>query len=213
MKDLIVTIFEDNDSLRDSFESLIATSGKYIVGGAYNNCLKLTDKLADSKPDVVLMDINMPGMNGIEAVMLMQESHPNIPVIMLTIFEEPDKVFAAICSGASGYLLKNTHPQKIIEALDEALAGGAPMTPSIAKKVLSMMQKENKNVKKELIKLSEREREVLECLVNGMSYKMIAANLQIADGTVHTHMKRIYQKLHVNSAQEAVSKAINQKIV
>jgi len=191
------------------------TSGLELAG-AYPDCSNLESRIEYSKPDVVLMDIEMPGMNGVEAVKIIKRKFPDITVVMQTVFEDDDKVFDAICSGASGYLLKDTPPSRLMESIKEAYEGGAPMSPSIAKKTLNLFQKflsplsGNTHID---YHLSPREKEVLEGLVNGYSYKMIAANCSISFDTVRTHIRNIYHKLHVASMSEAVAKAIRERLV
>jgi DNA-binding NarL/FixJ family response regulator len=208
-----VVIFEDNKPLRDGLYMLIAGSPGFTCTGCFANCRKVIKDIESSEPDVVLMDIDMPGISGIEAVQLIKKQFPYIQILMQTVFEEDDKIFASICAGASGYLLKKTPPVKILEAIKETAEGGAPMTPSVAARVLQMFQKQSTSAPVEFIDLSEREREVLKHLVTGDSYKMIAAACYISIDTVKTHIKNIYQKLHVNSKSEAVAKAIFQKLV
>ena len=162
---------------------------------------------------VVLMDINMPGISGIEAVHIIKEKFPAVQILMQTVFEDNDKIFAAICAGASGYMLKKTTPQKMLEAVEETYQGGAPMSPSVAGKVLQMFRSQSNITKHEFIQLSVREKEILSLLVKGKSYKMIAVECFISTDTVSTHVRHIYEKLHVHSKSEAVAKAIKQKLV
>ena len=208
-----VVIFEDNKALRESLYMLVDGSPGFVCTGSFPNCRTVLKDLEQSEPDIVLMDIDMPGMSGIEAVQVIKKQFPGIQVVMQTVFEDDDKIFAAICAGASGYLLKKTPPAKILEALKEAAEGGAPMTPSIAARVIQMFQNQSAQAPVEFIDLSDREKEVLKCLVSGDSYKMIAASCFISIDTVKSHIKNIYQKLHVNSKSEAVAKAIIQRLV
>jgi DNA-binding NarL/FixJ family response regulator len=164
------------------------------------------------QPDVVLMDIQMPEADGIQGVKTINELFPNIKVIMQTVFEDDDKIFDAIRFGAAGYILKKAEPQKIIDAINEVVAGGSPMTPSIATKVLGYFRKKEVD-NSELYRLSEREKEILVLLVDGKSYKMIADALSISYHTVNSHIKKIYEKLQVHSVGEAVSKAIQNKLI
>jgi DNA-binding NarL/FixJ family response regulator len=210
--EISVCIFEDNKSLRESLSALINGSTGYALAGEWSDASKAVQHVKDCKPDVVLMDINMPGISGIEAVVLIKQQFPEMPILMQTVFEGDDKVFASICAGASGYILKNTAPVRLLEAIKEVHEGGAAFTPSIARKVLKMAASQNTHPA-EYINLSEREKEVLEKLVEGMSYKMIADNIHLSVHTIHTHIKNIYEKLHVNSKGEAVAKALKNKLI
>ena len=168
------------------------------------------------KPDVVLMDIEMPGMTGIEAVLKIKKEFPQVQVLMQTVFEDDDRVFDSICAGASGYILKNFLNTKLVDSINELQFGGSPMSPSIARKVLNKMQSVSSAIRPEETPdyhLTAREKEVLSCLVNGLSYKMIGAELNISYETVRSHVKKIYEKLHVASLTEVVAKAIHQRIV
>ena len=208
-----VAIFEDNLLLRESLFQLINGTEGFICVGAFSNCKDILHDINKSQPQVVLMDIQMPGITGIEGVKLIKEQFPEIKIIMQTVVEDEDKIFVSICNGASGYLLKNTSPSRLLEAIKEVHAGGAPMTPSIAQKVLEKFRNQSPQISKESSDLTNREKEILECLVNGMSYKMIAAHCNISIDTVRHHIRNIYDKLHVNSKSEAVAKAIKGKIV
>src|ERR1700712_5200605 len=208
-----VTIFEDNKSLRESLRQLIDNAEGMYCAGAFPDANKLIRSMQLTNPDVVMMDINMPGVSGIEAVQLIKEKFPLVHIMMQTVFEDNDKIFAAICAGASGYMLKKTAPQKMIEAIRETYAGGAPMTASVAIKVLQMFRLQNMGEKNEFIDLSEREKEILALLVKGKSYKAVASECFISIDTVSTHVRHIYEKLHVHSKSEAVAKAIHQKLI
>ena len=211
MNRINVIIFDDNDSLRDSVAMLLKESGDFTLVGSYADCLDVTNNIRNTKPDVVIMDIDMPGMNGIQAVKVIRNNFPTVQVLMFTVFDDDEKVFAAIKAGAGGYILKNAEPQNLLHAISEVYNGGAPMTPGIARKVLLQFQDvlpdENKDYH-----LSQREKEVLALLVEGHPYKMIGSKLNITYDTVRAHMKKIYEKLHVASMTEAVAKAINQKL-
>jgi DNA-binding NarL/FixJ family response regulator len=160
------------------------------------------------------MDIQMPGISGIEGAAVIRQEFPELPVLMLTVFEDESKVFAVVCAGANGYILKSTPPVKLLDAIKEVSEGGSPMTSSIAAKVLKMFKDQNpKTNLVENIDLSSREKEILALLVDGLSYKLIADELFISYETVHSHVKKIYQKLHVNSVNEAISKALRNKLV
>jgi DNA-binding NarL/FixJ family response regulator len=208
-----VTIFEDNNSLRQSLYQLINGSDGFKCVGAFEDCLDLLKDIEDTKPDVVLMDIEMPGINGIEAVGILREKYPDLKILMQTIFEDNEKIFNSILAGASGYILKNTSPSRFLDFIKETYEGGAPMSPSVATKVLKMMAEQSPSKKTETFNLSDREKEILSCLVKGMSYKLIADACFISIDTVRGHIRNIYEKLHVHSKGEAVAKAIKSKIV
>lgn len=213
---LRITIFDDNKNIRESIGLLLATVPQFEVVGSFCHVLDCIDDVRESKPDIVLMDIEMPGMTGIEAVVKIKKEFPHIQVLMQTVFEDDDRVFDSICAGASGYILKNFLNTKLVDAINELQYGGSPMSPSIARKVLNKMQSVSSIIKPEVAPdyhLTAREKEVLSCLVNGLSYKMIGAELGISYETVRSHVKKIYEKLHVASLTEVVAKAINQRIV
>jgi DNA-binding NarL/FixJ family response regulator len=188
--------------------------GKLVFTGAFPDANKLIGSIESSKPDVVLMDIDMPGVSGIKGVQMIQDEFPVIKVLMQTVFDDNDKIFAAICAGASGYMLKKTAPQKMIEAIIETYEGGSPMTASVASKVLQIVRSQTASEgKNEFIDLSEREKEILSLLVESKSYKVIAAECFISIDTVNSHIRHIYEKLHVHSKSEAILKAINQRLI
>ena len=204
-----ITIFEDNDRLRESLAYLLKMNN-YEVTGDYNQCNDAANVVRVYQPDVVLMDIDMPGESGIKDVALIKEARPDTAVIMYTVFEDDEKLFQCLCAGANGYLLKKTPPAKLFDAIQEVLEGGAPMSPSIARKVLNTFKTrpESNNYQ-----LSPREIEVLQWLIKGYSIKIIASEMNLAFDTVRSHLKNIYQKLHVNCGKEAIAKALNERIV
>ena len=209
-----VTVFEDNKDLREGVRAILNGSPGFACVGAYANAQNLAKRLTNDEPDVVLMDIQMPGISGIEAVAILRKDFAGLPVLMQTVFEDESKVFAAICAGANGYLLKNTPPVKFLEAIKEVAEGGSPMTPSIAAKVLRMFKDQQPKVDvSHDYSLTIREKEILSLLVDGLSYKMVADKVFISYETVHSHVKKIYEKLHVNSINEAVSKALRNRLV
>lgn len=213
---LRIAIFDDNKNIRESIGLLLSTVPNFDVVGSFSHVLDCIDDVRDCKPDIVLMDIEMPGMTGIEAVSKIKKEFPHVQVLMQTVFEDDDRVFDSICAGASGYILKNYLNTKLVDAINELQYGGSPMSPSIARKVLNKMQSVSSVIKPEEAPdyhLTAREKEVLSCLVNGLSYKMIASDLTISYETVRSHVKKIYEKLHVASLTEVVAKAINQRIV
>jgi len=213
MKDIRVIIFEDNRNLREGLFNLLESSDGFTCAGAYANCERVLENIDESHPDVILMDIEMPVINGIEAVKMIREKYTDVKILMETIFEEDDKIFQSICNGAQGYILKNTAPAAILNAIREIYEGGAPMTPTIASKVIRLFKTNLSQYRDESYNLSSREKEILKCLVEGMSYKMIADTCFISADTVNGHIKNIYKKLQVHSKGEAVAKAIKGKIV
>ncbi len=211
-----VAIFEDRKPVREAISLLVKGTHGLELAGAFPDCSNLLSNIRYAEPDVVLMDIEMPGMNGVAAVKLIKQHFQKVTVVMQTVFEDDDKVFAAICNGASGYLLKDTPPARLMESIIEAHQGGAPMSPTIAKKTLNLFQKflaPLANANSEDYHLTPREKEILQWLVKGYSYKMIAAACTISFDTVRSHIRNIYEKLHVASMTEAVAKAIREKIV
>lgn len=208
-----ILLYEDNPQLREGLTMLIDGSDGFSVLSAYKNCDNVKDEVEAWKPDVILMDIDMPGTNGIEGLKLIRNSNHDVKILMLTVFDDNKNVFEAIKNGANGYILKKTPPSKLLEYIEEAASGGAPMTASIATQVLKMFSQLNVDKQNEDYNLSEREKQVLQLLVDGYSYKMIAAEMFISIDTVRSHIKKIYEKLHVNSKSEAVAKAFKDKIV
>jgi DNA-binding NarL/FixJ family response regulator len=206
-KDISVTIFEDNYLLRDGYFQLINGMPGFTCVGAYDNATDLLFKIKRSKPDVILMDIDMPGISGIEAVGIIKQNFPDIHIIMQTVFEDDDKIFRAIQAGADGYILKKIAPTKILEAITEVYSGGAPMTPIIAGKTLKLFRTGLKSVPdNNQTQLNERQTEILESIVNGLSYKLIAEKLFISVETVRYHVKNIYEILQVHSRFELINK-------
>jgi two-component system, NarL family, response regulator LiaR len=208
-----VAIFEDNDQLCEMLSQMIALSDDVQCTGAFKDANNIENKMQVAAPDVVLMDIDMPGVNGIEAVKIINDKFPAVLIMMQTVFEDSEKVFDSIRAGANGYLLKNSLNYQLIPAIRELMAGGAPMSAGIAKKVLDCFRQQSPYIKKEEYKLSEREKQILECLTQGMSYKIIADACFISLDTVKFHLKNIYDKLHVNSKSEAVIKAMKYRLI
>lgn len=211
-----IAIFDDNKNIRDSIQLLLQTEPDFEVVGCFSHVLDCVEDVKNSKPDIVLMDIEMPGMTGIQAVHAIKKEFPQVLVLMQTVFEDDDRVFDSICAGASGYLLKNFLNTRLVESIKEVQYGGSPMSPSIARKVFNKMQALSMHVKPEAApeyNLTAREKEVLSCIVDGLAYKMIADKLFISYETVRSHVKKIYEKLHVASLTEVVSKAMKERIV
>jgi DNA-binding NarL/FixJ family response regulator len=207
-----VLIYEDNPQFREGLCMLLNGTDGFEVLAAYKNCNTVEDEVNAWKPDVILMDIDMPGTNGIQGLQRLRKINTDVKILMITVFDDNKNVFDAIKSGANGYVLKKTQPSKLIEYIQEASTGGAPMTSSIATQVLKMFSETHNRVSEDY-DLSSREKEVLQHLVNGYSYKMIAAEMFIAVDTVRSHIKKIYEKLHVNSKSEAVAKAFRDNII
>ncbi len=208
-----IVIYEDNQDLRDSLTVLLKGTDGIELLGAFPSCEHVQKQMGELQPDLVLMDIDMPIANGLTGLRIIKKNFPDVNVLMLTVFEDNEYIFDSICAGAVGYLLKRTPPARLIEAIHEAHNGGAPMTSSIARKVLQMFPQPTKNINENPHNLTDREREILALLVKGNSYKMIAAACTISLDTVRSHIKKIYEKLHVHSQTEAVAKAIHQRLV
>jgi DNA-binding NarL/FixJ family response regulator len=208
-----ILLYEDNRDLREGMTFLLRSTPQFEFLGAFPDPRNLEMQISGLKPDVVLMDIDMPGRTGIEATPIVKAIHPAAQVIILTVFEEEDKIFSAIRGGASGYLLKRTPPTEIVAAIHDAHRGGSPMTSSIARKVLQYFQKQPIAAPATPdYKLSPRELEILKSLVKGYSYKLIADEHFISMDTVRSHIRNIYEKLQVNSKTEAVLKALKDKL-
>jgi DNA-binding NarL/FixJ family response regulator len=207
-----ICIYEDNKQLRDSLSLLIESAGDLKLLEAFAHCRNVIEDYKRHQPDVILMDIDMPGRSGIEGLIeLRSAGYTEVKVLMLTVFDDNESVFEAVKNGANGYLLKKTPPALLIEYMKEAYEGGAPMTSSIATQVLKMFTDVYRQ-KSDTFNLSDRERDVLKLLVKGYSYKMIADELFIAIDTVRSHIKKIYEKMHVNSKSEAVALAFRNNI-
>lgn len=204
---ITVSIIEDDADIRESLAVLIDGTPGFSCINTYGSCEEAIDEIIGDPPDVVLMDIGLPGMSGIEGIRLIKERVDDIDILVLTIHGESNHVFEALCAGACGYLLKDTPPAKLLEAIKEAQEGGAPMSTKIARLVISSFRTEPHAA------LTQRETEVLNELCKGKSYKMIADVLYISEETVRRHLKSIYKKLQVGSKSEAVAKALKEKLV
>ncbi len=207
-----VAIYEDNEALRNSLTLLVKGSNLLCFSGAFADCRNILDNCEKNRPDVILMDIDMPYISGIEATRLVKYQYPEIEVMMLTVFEDKDKIFEALRAGATGYLLKKSPAIRIIEAVTELANGGSPMSGEIARKVFEFFVSSDNKIKNDYA-LSDRELDVLKHLVAGDSYKMIAEHCCISAGTVCCHINSIYRKLAVNSKSEAVVKAIKERLI
>ncbi len=195
-----VFIYDDNHARRDSLKALLELSPEVSFCGEAENCLHVEKDMESCFPEVVLMDINMPGADGITGLKEIKKNYPHIKVLMQTVFDDTDKVFECIRNGASGYILKKDPPQRILQAIQEVNDGGAVMNPGIALKVLEYFKPQKVDNP-----LTEREDQVLKLLADGLSYKMVADKLYLSFNTVNTHVKHIYEKLHVSSLGEAIA--------
>ncbi|MBK8393509.1 MAG: response regulator transcription factor [Saprospiraceae bacterium] len=209
-----VVVFEDNVHLMETYRLLLNGEEDMVCVAAYANGRDPISKLNRQPFDVALMDIEMPGMNGIEITKLVKTNFPNALVLIQTVFFDDDHIFKAICAGAAGYLLKSSNPEEYLNAIRSIVAGGAPMTPEIARKVLQLF-KSNVSAPPSPTQygLTPQEVKVLQLLVDGKSYKMIATELFVSFDTIKSHIRNIYNKLQVHSGTEAVALAINQKLV
>lgn len=206
-----VLIYEDNSRLSESLKLLISSEENFDVLAVFNHCDDAVEQVSIYNPDLIIMDINMPGIGGIEGVRMIKSQFPEVKILMYTVFDNDDKIYDAICAGADGYLLKNTVPTQLISALEDLMQGGAPMSPFVAQRVFQHFRENN--IQTEDFHLSNREKEILSMLVAGNSYKMIAAGKDITIDTVKKHLQNIYHKLHVSCGTEAVAKALQYKII
>jgi DNA-binding NarL/FixJ family response regulator len=207
-----VMIFEDNDNLRESLAGLVLYSKNLLLLGAYSNAQKAVTAVQENRPDVVIMDIDMPGITGIEAVKAIRIVNQAVQVLMLTVFDDNKHVYDAICAGASGYLLKKHIADKLLTSIDEIMRGEVPMSPGLARMVIQNLQA-LPHIDENKYNLTPREKEILASLSRGNSYKMVAAGLSISTDTVRTHIKRIYKKLQVHSQVEAITKANGERLI
>jgi DNA-binding NarL/FixJ family response regulator len=206
---ITVSIVDDESQLRQSIVTFINGSPGFRCLSAYGSAEAALQGLVSQQPDVVLMDIHMAGMNGIECVERLKELLPEIQIVMLTVYEDTEQIFRALASGASGYLLKRLNPDKLLEAIQEAHEGGSPMSHSIARKVVASFQKTERTGGEQPELLSPREQTVLDCLAKGLAYKQIADQLGISITTIRSYLRRIYEKLHVQSRSEAVARYLH----
>jgi DNA-binding NarL/FixJ family response regulator len=200
-----VAIVDDEKELCESIATFVNGSSGFRCVTTYHSAEAALQHLPAEKPDVVLMDINMTGMNGVECVRRLKGLVPEMKIMMLTVYEDSDQIFRALSAGASGYMLKRSTPARLLEAIKELHEGGSPMSSSIARKVVASFQKSGQ-IREEKANLSPREQTVLESMAKGLTYKQTADHLEISIDTVRTHVRRIYEKLHVKSNTEAVAK-------
>jgi DNA-binding NarL/FixJ family response regulator len=200
-----IAIVEDLDEVRDGLKNFISLSTDFLVVGAFKNGEEALAKLPEITPDIVIMDISLPGMNGIECIRQVKDKSPETQFMMFTVYENDEKVFEALKAGASGYLLKNTGLLQIAESVKELYDGGSPMSANIARKLVNLFRDKKQDAPVDV--LSNRENEILQLLAKGLLYKEIADQLQITTGTVRQHIHKIYEKLHVQNRTEAINKA------
>jgi DNA-binding NarL/FixJ family response regulator len=203
---------EDVRALRDGFRVLIDGTDGFRCVGSYRSMEEALDKIGADLPDVVLADIGLPGMDGIEGVRLLKERHPSLILLMLTVYEDNERIFDALCAGACGYLIKKTPPARLLESIREATHGGAPMSPEIARCVVNLFREIRPRVREDY-HLTPHELRLLKLLVEGHNYKTAAAELGVSLNTVCFHIKQIYEKMHVHSKSEAVAKALRNRLV
>lgn len=209
-----IWLIEDNGSYRSSVQSVLEQSPAFRCTHAFSSCEAALEALeTDSPPSVILLDIGLPGMDGIQGIERFRAITPATEIIILTVYDDDDKLFSAICAGASGYLLKNSAKGSIIEAINDVLSGGAPMNPAMARKAMAMFRQSGLSRKSQNYGLTAREKEVLQFLVDGHTKKEIADKLFLSYHTVNTHLKNIYSKLHVNTRGGLVSKALRERLI
>lgn len=202
-----IIIYEDKNDLRNALAGLIGGTSEMLLVGAFDHCKNVASEVAVLHPNVVIMDIGLPEMSGIEGLKIIKSINPEIEVMMFTVFDDDDRIFEALQSGASGYILKNANPGKIIDSIKDIMTGGAPISPTVAKKILdSLPSSHTKIAKPAESTLSDRETEILNLLAKGYSQKMVSEQLNISINTVRTLIRRCYQKLQVHSITEAVAK-------
>lgn len=205
-------IYEDNARLRQSLELLLNDESNFRVTGAFENCDDAVNQVAALDAEIILMDIDMPGIGGIEGVRNIKQAFPEVKIVMHTVFDDDNRVFESICAGADGYMLKNTSPLKLLQSLIDVMNGESPMSPFIAQKIFQHFRK-TALPETDPFNLSNREKQILQLLVQGNSYKMIANICNIATDTVAKHLQKIYGKLQVNCGTEAVAKAIKHRLI
>ncbi len=204
---IFVSIIEDDDDIRQGLRLLLDGAADITCVSAYKDCESAIKDIYKKQPDVLLLDIELPGMSGIEGVPKIKQLVPDVDIVMLTVHQEDKLIFDSLCAGACGYLVKTIPPKKLIAAIEEVYNGGAPMSAHIARRVIHSFKKTTP------ASLTGREKEILSLLCDGNSYKMIGGELGISRGTVHCHIKNIYKKLHVHSNAEAVAKALRENLV
>ena len=207
-----VAIIEDHHKFRECLEFLLNNTDGYRCVGSFRSMEEALEKIKFELPDVALVDIGLPGMSGVAGVRILKERFPSLLMLMNTVYDDDERIFQALCAGASGYLLKKTPPAKLLESLQEAIAGGAPMSPEVARRVLALFR-DIRPPKQEDYQLTPHELRLLKLLVEGHSYKTAATQLGVSVKTISFHLQKIYEKLQVHSKSEAVAKALRQRLV
>jgi DNA-binding NarL/FixJ family response regulator len=207
-----VAIIEDQHDIREGLATILKFTEGYQCTGTYRSMEEALDRIKGSVPDVTLVDIGLPGMNGIEGIRLLKQRYPDLLILMLTVYEDDEYIFDALCAGANGYLLKKTAPARLIEAMREAMDGGAPMSPEVARRVISLFRNIRPPERADY-HLTPHETRLLKLLVEGHNYKTAALEVGVSITTVAFHMRNIYEKLQVHSKSEAVSKALRNRLV
>jgi DNA-binding NarL/FixJ family response regulator len=210
--DIKVAIIEDHHQFRECLRFLLDNTAGYSCVGSFSSMEEALEKISFQLPDVALVDIGLPGMSGVEGVKILKERYPSLLMLINTVYDDDERIFEALCAGASGYLLKKTPPARLLESLNEAIAGGAPMSPEVARRVLSIFR-EIRPPEHAEYHLTPHELRLLKLLVEGHSYKTAAAKLGVSAKTVSFHLQRIYEKLQVHSKSEAVARALRHRLV
>jgi DNA-binding NarL/FixJ family response regulator len=211
-KSIKVAIIEDRHEIREGLKMLIDGTDGHHCTGSYGSMEEALSRIDRELPDVVLVDIGLPGMSGIEGIRLLKERHPDLVLLMLTVYDDDERIFEALCAGARGYLLKKTPPARLLESLKEALDGGAPMSPEVARRVIGLFR-DFRPPDKSDYRLTPHETRLLKLLIEGHNYKTAAAELGVSVNTISFHMRHIYEKLEVHSKSEAVAKALRNRLV
>jgi DNA-binding NarL/FixJ family response regulator len=207
-----VAIIDDHQQFRECLEFLLNNTSGYRCIGSFRSMEEALEKIRFNLPDVALVDIGLPGMSGVEGVRVLKERHPSLLMLMNTVYDDDERIFQALCAGASGYLLKKTTPAKLLESLQEAIAGGAPMSPEVARRVLALFR-EVRAPEQGNHDLTPHELRLLKLLVEGHSYRTAATTLGVSVKTISFHLQKIYEKLQVHSKSEAVAKAFRKGLV
>jgi DNA-binding NarL/FixJ family response regulator len=207
-----VAVIEDHREFREYLSALVGGAEGFRCTGSYRSMEEALDRIGSDVPDAVLVDIGLPGMSGVDGVRLLKERHPQLVLLMQTVYDDDERIFDALCAGASGYLLKNTQPARLLEGLKEAVSGGAPMSPEVAGRVIRLFR-EIRPPERADYDLTPHEIRILKLLVEGHNYKTAAAELKVTPSTINFHLQKIYEKLQVHSKSEAVAKALRNRLV